>query len=126
MSLIGAAKKKADKNRTFAAIGGEVKKNGRRFKITEIGKKALFGYKLLKGAVIKKSVKRIGTRAFSGCKRLKKITVKTAALTKKQVGKQAFKGIWAHAVFKVPARKHRAYKKIFRLRGAGRKSIFLS
>lgn len=126
VSLIGAAKKKADKKRTFAAIGGEVKKNGRRFKITEIGNKALFGYKFLKSAVIKKSVKRIGTRAFSGCKRLKKITVKTAALTKKQVGKQAFKGIWAHAVFKVPARKHRAYRKIFRLRGAGRKSIYLS
>lgn len=63
----------------------------------------------------------IAQKAFNKCKNLKKITIKTTKLTKKSVGKQAFKGIHKKATIKVPKAKQKAYKKILKARGAGKK-----
>ncbi len=63
----------------------------------------------------------IGGNAFYGCKNLKKITVKTSALTAKKTGKKVFKGIYSRAVIKVPKKKSAAYKKIFKKSGIGSK-----
>ena len=70
--------------------------------------------------VLGKEITSIGAKAFSGCKALKKITIKSAKL--KKVGKNAFKGIHAKAVIKAPKAKLKAYKKLLRAGGMGLKA----
>ena len=57
----------------------------------------------------------IKAKAFKGCKKLKKITIKTNTL--KIVGKNAFKGINKKAKIRVPAAKLKAYKKLLKNKG---------
>lgn len=66
-------------------------------------------------------VRTIGSRAFYGCSRLRKIVVKTRSLTKRTVGKQAFGKIHPKATVKVPAKKLLSYRKLFHRRGIGKK-----
>ena len=57
--------------------------------VVEIDKKAFKGYTSLTSVTIGANVKKIGKDAFSGCKKLKKVTLKGKAL--KTIGKGAFK-----------------------------------
>lgn len=90
------------------------------YKVTSIVANAFKNNKKLKKVVIGKNVTKIGKKAFYGCSKLKKITVKTTKLTKKNVGSQAFKGIHKKAAFKVPKKKISSYRKVFRARGAAK------
>ncbi len=90
------------------------------YKVTSIAANAFKNNKKLKKVVIGKNVTKIGKKAFYGCSKLKKITVKTTKLTKKNVGRQAFKGIHKKAIFKVPKKKISSYRKVFRARGAAK------
>ena len=90
------------------------------YKVTSIAANAFKNNKKLKKVVIGKNVTKIGKKAFYGCSKLKKITVKTTKLTKKNVGRQAFKGIHKKAAFKVPKKKISSYRKVFRARGAAK------
>lgn len=90
--------------------------------VTTIGERAFYNCKKLKKVTIPASVKKIGKAAFYGCKKLKTITVKTTKLSKKKIGSNAFEGIHAKAVFKVPKSKLSAYQKLFKARGAGSKT----
>lgn len=69
-------------------------------------------------------VKKIGSQAFMGCKKLKNITVQTKKLKAGKVGSKAFKGINAKAVIKTPSGKKASYKKIFTSKGAGKKVTY--
>lgn len=87
-------------------------------KLTSLGAGAFKNCVKLAEFTIGTAVKSIGKNAFNGCSALKKITVKTKKLTEKNVGAAAFKGIHKKAVFKCPAKKLKAYKKLFIKRGA--------
>ena len=63
----------------------------------------------------------IGQKAFKGCSKLKKITIKTKTL--KTVGKQALKGIQKKAVIKVPKAKYKTYKKLLRAKAGFQKTM---
>ncbi|MDD6072523.1 MAG: leucine-rich repeat protein [Clostridiales bacterium] len=89
--------------------------------VTTIGTKAFYKCTKLKSIIIPAKVKNIGKSAFFGCKNLRKITINTKLLTKKSVGKNAFKGIHAKAGIKVPKNKHKAYKKLLLNKGVGPK-----
>lgn len=56
----------------------------------------------LKKVTIPMKVIRIGSKVFYGCKKIKPITIKTEKLTKKNVGSNVFKGIYAKTTIKVP------------------------
>lgn len=99
---------------TKVTIPTQVKIGGKTFKVTSIANKALKG-SAVTSVTIGKNVKTIGTSAFEKCSKLKKITVKTSAL--KKIGKNAFKGINAKAVIKVPKSKLSAYKKLMKGKG---------
>lgn len=90
------------------------------YKVTSIAANAFKNNKKLKKVVIGKNITKIGKKAFYGCSKLKKITVKTTKLTKKNVGSQAFKGIHKKATFKVSKKKISSYRKIFKARGAAK------
>ncbi len=82
------------------------------YKVTAIAANAFAKNKKLTTVVIGKNVTTIGKAAFSGCKKLKKIQVKATKL--KKVAKNSFKGVSKKAVVKVPKKKAKAYKKLFK------------
>ena len=83
--------------------------------ITEIGAGSFEGCKNLKSVTIGKNVTSIGKNAFKNCKNLKKITVKSIKL--KKVGKGALTGINRKCVIKVPKKKLKSYKSLFKGKG---------
>ncbi|MGI6736577.1 MAG: leucine-rich repeat protein [Anaerovoracaceae bacterium] len=85
------------------------------FKVTQIGSSALRSCSKLTSVTIGSNVTKIGSKAFYGDKKLKKMTVRTTKLT--SVGSQALKGIYRKAVIKVPKSKYTKYKKLFRKKG---------
>lgn len=93
------------------------------YQITSIKTKAFSGNKNLRSIVIPSSIRTIGSQAFFKCKNLKKITIKTPYLSKKTVGAKAFKGIHAKAKIKVqvPKKQKKAYQKLLKAKGAGKK-----
>lgn len=90
--------------------------------LTTIGKQAFYKCTSLKKIIIPSKVKKIGTKAFYGCKKLKSITIKTKKLTVKNVGSQAFKGIYSKATIKVPESKTKAYSKMLKSKGVSLKA----
>lgn len=60
----------------------------------------------------KYTVTAIGSKAFSGCKNLKQVTIKSKKITK--IGKNAFQNVSKKAVIKVPKSKKKAYKKLLK------------
>lgn len=113
--------KPQSKNITSVNIPSVVKISGKRYKVTGIAANAFKNCKRLKKATIGTNVNNIGKRAFYGCSKLQTIKVKTSKLTGNRVGKQAFKGINKKAVIKVPKKLLKAYKRLFRAKGIGKK-----
>lgn len=89
--------------------------------ISSIGDKAFYNCKALSKITIPAKVAKIGKQAFAGCKKLKTIAVKTDKLTKKSVGAKAFQGIYAKAKITVPKKKKKAYVKLLKAKGIGKK-----
>ena len=92
--------------------------------VTSIAPNAFRDMKNLNSITIGKNVKKIGRNAFCGCKKLKKIIIKTTKLTKKSIGANAFKGICKKAVVKCPKTKKKAYKKILLKKGMKKTMTF--
>ncbi len=88
-------------------------------KVTSIGNLAFGGCKKLTTVTIGTGLKKIGKSAFSGCVKLSSVTIKSKKLS--SVGKNAFKGIKSTAKLKVPAKKLKAYQKLLKNKGQGRK-----
>lgn len=63
----------------------------------------------------KYTVTAIGSKAFSGCKNLKQVTIKSKKITK--IGKNAFQNGNKKAVVKVPKSKKKVYKKLLKKAG---------
>ena len=81
--------------------------------IEAIGSNAFSGCKKLKKVTVNSTkLKIIGKKAFYNCKKLKNITLKTKQLTK--IEKNAFRKIHAKAAVKVPKNKYKAYTKRFK------------
>lgn len=108
---------KATKNKKAAkiTIPATVKSGKQVYKVTTIADNAFKNNKKIKTVVVGKNVRTIGKKAFYGCKNLKKITVQSSII--KKIGAKAFKGINKKAVIKVPSKKYKAYKKVFKGKG---------
>ncbi len=96
--------------------------SGVTYRVTEIKANAFKNNKQLKSVVIGSNVEKIGSKAFYGCKKLSKITIKTKKLTSKTVGKKAFGKIYKKPVVKVPKGKKKAYKKWIYKKGLTKKA----
>ena len=84
--------------------------NGTTYKVTEIADGACKGNGKIKSLTIGDGVTRIGNEAFSGCRKLKKVTI--SANKNLSLGKNAFKKIYKKAVIKVKGVKGKAKKKL--------------
>lgn len=131
---------KADAEKTIK-IPDTVELNGKTYRVTSVGD-AAFSKKKAVNAVIGRNVEKIGKSAFAGCTKLKKVTIKSAALKEigskafngckslknitikskvlKKAGKNCFKGIHKNAVIKVPSKKCKDYEKRLRKKGQGK------
>ena len=109
---------------TSIKIPKSVKINGRTYQVTAIGNKAFSGCRKLKKVTINSPIKKIGKYAFNNCKKLSTIRIYSKKLTKKNVLTAAFKGISRKAVFYLPKSKKAAYKKILLKRGAKKTMSF--
>ena len=114
---------KATSKKASRTIPSTVKLKGIKCQVTSIAAKAFKGDTKIKIVVIPSTVRKIGKEAFAKCKNLKKITIKTAYLSSKKVGTNAFKGIHAKATIKVPKKQKKAYQKLLKARGVGKKAI---
>lgn len=81
---------------------------GTLYKVVQIGEKAFSGCKKLKQITIGANVTSIGKQAFGGCKKLGKVTLKGSAL--KSVGKGAFQKTSAKMTVTAPKKMKKAQK----------------
>lgn len=95
-------------------IPATIKAKGITYKVTAIGTKAFNGNKKLKKVTIGANIKKISNNAFFKCRSLKMVTIKSVLLTKKTANKKAFKGVNKKMVIKVPKKMKKAYVKIFK------------
>ena len=93
----------------------------RTYAVTSIYQKAFYGCKALRAAVVPSTARQIGPQAFAGCKKLKRIYIVSRLLRKHTIGLNAFKNIHKKAKFYVPRDLRKAYKRVLRKRGAGKK-----
>ena len=112
---------KATTKKASRTIPSTVKLKGIKCQVTSIAAKAFKGDTKIKTVVIPSTVRKIGKEAFAKCKNLKKITIKTAYLSSKKVGANAFKGIHVKATIKVPKKQKKAYQKLLKAREIGKK-----
>jgi len=112
-TLLGSTKKNLKKVNVKGSFKYKYDKTTFTYKVTAIKAKAFNKYKKLKNVVIGKNVKTIGKKAFFGCKKLKKVTVKSKVL--KKIGKKAFTRKGGKKVtFKVPKKYKKKYKKLLK------------
>ena len=114
----------SDKTKKKVIIPKTVTIDGVEYKVTSIGKKAFRNNKSLKEVVIGKNITKIETKAFYGCKNLRRVTFKTTTLSKKSVGKNAFGKINNKASYLIPSEKLKKYKRWLKKRGAIKQQIF--
>lgn len=112
-----------DKTATKIVIPATVTIDGITYKVTSVGAKAFIKNKTLQKITIGKNVKKIGKKAFYGCRNLKKIVIKTTRLTDETVGNKAFQKIAAKAKIRVPEEKLDAYSKLLKGKGLGDKAV---
>ncbi len=91
------------------------------YSVTAIYQRAFYGCKALRAAVVPSTARQIGPQAFAGCKKLKRIYIVSRLLRKHTIGLKAFKNIHKKAKFYVPRDLRKAYKRVLRKRGAGKK-----
>ena len=113
-----------DKNTKSIKIPDTVKYGGQKFKVTEIAAKSCQWLENLQSVSIGKNVKKIGSCAFDGCARLKKITIKTKLLTAKNVGNYAFAIEYKKPTVKCPKDKLAEYKKFLPKKGMPKKAKY--
>ncbi len=92
--------------------------DGIKYKVTAVSDQAFSGCKKLRAVTIGKNVTSIGKKAFYGCSKLKSITIKSNKLKSGSVGAKAFKGIHNKAVIQTPKKQKKAYQKWLRKKGA--------
>ncbi len=113
----------SDKTVKKVRIPDKVCIEGMDYRVTAIGKRAFSGCRRMKELTMGKEILSIGKDAMKGCKRLKSVTIYTTKLNKKRIGKDAFSGIHKKAKILVPEKKLRAYRRMLKLSGLSPKRI---
>ena len=98
---------------------------GHNYKVTSIAKNALKNNKKLSYVIIGKNVRKIGKKAFYGCKKLRYIYVKSKKLTENNIGGQAFGGGYHSPRVKTAKNIWKQYSNVFLLRGMSKKALFV-
>ena len=110
--------------RAAVNIPATVKLSGKTFNVTKISANAFRNNTVMKSLTIGSNVTTIGANAFYGCKNLNTVIIKTAKLTSKTVGTNAFAKTGAKPVVTVPAKQFNTYKTLLRSKGISTKAVY--
>ena len=110
--------------RAAVNIPATVKLSGKTFNVTKISANAFRNNTVMKSLTIGSNVTTIGANAFYGCKNLNTVVIKTAKLTSKTVGANAFAKTGAKPVVTVPAKQFNTYKTLLRSKGISTKAVY--
>ena len=110
--------------RAAVNIPATVKLSGKTFNVTKISANAFRNNTVMKSLTIGSNVTTIGANAFYGCKNLNTVVIKTAKLTTKTVGANAFAKTGAKPVVTVPAKQFNTYKTLLRSKGISTKAVY--
>ena len=110
--------------RAAVNIPAKVKLSGKTFNVTKISANAFRNNTVMKSLTIGSNVTTIGANAFYGCKNLNTVVIKTAKLTTKTVGANAFVKTGAKPVVTVPAKQFNTYKTLLRSKGISTKAVY--
>ena len=110
--------------RAAVNIPATVKLSGKTFNVTKISANAFRNNTVMKSLTIGSNVVTIGANAFYGCKNLNTVVIKTAKLTSKTVGANAFAKTGAKPVVTVPAKQFNTYKTLLRSKGISTKAVY--
>jgi hypothetical protein len=94
--------------------------NSGNYDVTSISDNAFSKNKKLRKVVIGPKVRKIGKKAFFGCRSLKRVYIKTKLLKAGKIGKRAFFKIHKKAIIRVPKAKKKLYTKLLRKSGLTR------
>lgn len=117
--MVKSISKSKKKTITKLTIPDTVKIDGYKFRVRKIAKNAFKDCKKLKKVTIGKNVTKIEANAFANNKKLKTILVKGTAI--KSIGKNALKRTNTKLTVKVPRKKLKSHKKLWR--GKGNKGV---
>ena len=92
--------------------------------VEEIGAHAFSGCVSLTAVTLPVRLREIDANAFNGCRRLKTITIRTKLLTKNNVGRNAFKGVYARPTVVCPKGLADTYKAILSKKGMPEKAKY--
>ncbi|OUO28827.1 leucine-rich repeat protein [Eubacterium sp. An3] len=116
----------ANSNKKTVNVPDTVVVDGVRYQVTSIANNAFKNNKKLTSVVIGRNVTKIGKKAFFGCQKLKKVTIKTTKLKTKTVGAKAFTKAgsknYSKLTVKVPKKCKKTYPKILKKRGLSGKA----
>lgn len=116
----------ANQNKKTVNVPDTVVVDGIRYQVTSIANNAFKNNKKLTSVVIGRNVTKIGKKAFFGCQKLKKVTIKTTKLKTKTVGAKAFTKAgsknYSKLTVKVPKKCKKTYPKILKKRGLSGKA----
>lgn len=116
----------ANQNKKTVNVPDTVVVDGIRYQVTSIANNVFKNNKKLTSVVIGRNVTKIGKKAFFGCQKLKKVTIKTTKLKTKTVGAKAFTKAgsknYSKLTVKVPKKCKKTYPKILKKRGLSGKA----
>jgi len=100
---------------------------GKKYPVKAVAANALKNNKNIKQVVVGKNITKIRKKAFSNCRNLWKITIKSQKLTAKNIEKNVFQKPGGNAKKRVyvylPKNKYKTYKKILQARGIQSKNV---
>ncbi len=126
ITIINKKKKKvsytgAKKTKASLTVPAKVKIGRKTYQVIKLADYAFKGNRKLKKLTLPKNCSYIGTEAFSGCTKLKTLTIKSTKLTVQTVADNAFQGMSKKTVIRVPKSKLKKYRKLFRAKGLDKK-----
>ncbi len=91
--------------------------------LKSIGAKAFYNCSSLKQLSFPAKTIKLGNQFAGKCKSLKTITINSSKMSNSTVSNNAFSGVGKNVTLKVPKAKKKAYTKLFRGRGLGKKVV---
>lgn len=105
------------------SIPSSVTIKNKKYQVVSIAAGAFKNNKKVQKIIIPRTIKRIGSKAFFGCKNLKNIIIKSKFLSSSSIGKNALTGVSQKVKVKVPKKQYKKYKKLLRKKGLSKKAI---
>ena len=105
------------KKKNRIVIPDTVTWNGVKYQVVSIAANAFKNNTKVTKISIGQNVKKIGTKAFYGCKKVRQLSIRSKQFTDKKIGKNAFAKMGKGMTVRIPKEKYHFYKKLLKKKG---------